>query len=73
MERDTATLLMDALQKLGPSFDELTNLTHRIEDEGECKFIRRQIASAMQSLSFEIVMHIVRQYPDLDPDSDKKF
>jgi len=68
MERDTATVLMDALLRLGPSFGELTNITYQIEDEAERKFIRRQIASAIHSLGYEIVMHIVRQYPDLDPD-----
>lgn len=68
MKRDTAIVLMNALLKLGPSFDELTNITYQIEDETERKFIRRQIASVMQALSYEIVMHIARQYPDLDPD-----
>jgi len=68
MKRDAAVVLMDALLKLGPTFDELTNITYQIEDETERKFIRRQIASAMQVLGYETVMHIVRQYPDLDPD-----
>ncbi len=68
MKRDTAMVLMDALQRLNPSFNELTSITYQIEDETERKFIRRQIANAMQSLGYEIVMHIVRQFPDLDPD-----
>ncbi|WP_374385032.1 hypothetical protein [Dongia sp.] len=68
MKRDTAIVFMDALLRMGPSFDELTNITYQIEDETERKFIRRQIASAMQSLGYEMAMHIVRQYPDLDPD-----
>jgi hypothetical protein len=59
---------MDALLKLGPSFDELTNITYQIENESERKLIRWQIANAIHSLGFEVIMHIVRQYPELDPD-----
>jgi hypothetical protein len=68
MKRDTAMVLMDALLRLSPPFDELTSITYQIEDETERKLVRRQIANAMQSLGYELVMHIVRQYPDLDPD-----
>ena len=68
MKRDTAVALMDALLRLSPPFDELTDITYQIQDEAERVFVRRRIADAMQSLGYDLVMHIVRQYPDLDPD-----
>lgn len=68
MKRETATALMDAMAGLDPAFNELTKLTYQIEDETERKTVRRHIAEAMHLMGYEMVMHIVRQYPDLDPD-----
>ncbi len=68
MNRETAVALMDALLKLGPPLNEATAVTFEITDEAERQFVRRRISDAMQATGYELVMHIVRQYPDLDPD-----
>lgn len=66
MKRETAERLLNALQ--GISFDEATMLTYEITDDAERRLFRKALADAMQILGVDLTMHIVRQYPDLDPD-----
>jgi len=68
MERRTAERLLAALMRLGGPFDEISSLTYEIDDEAERSAVRRRVAEAMHILGFDLVMRIVRQYPDLDPD-----
>lgn len=68
MDRQTAESLLAALRRLDSSSDEITSLTYRIDDEAERRAFRRRVAEAMHILSFDLVMRIVRQFPDLDPD-----
>lgn len=68
MERQTAESLLAVLMRMDNSFDEITSLTYEIGDEAERRAFRRSVAEAMHILSFDLVMRIVRQYPDLDPD-----
>src|SRR4051812_22101370 len=71
MERDTAVRLLAAIESMSPPFNRIDSLTSEISDESERKELRRMVAQAMSLLAFEFVMHIVRQYPDLDPDGDR--
>ena len=71
MERDVAVKLLTAVQAMAPQFDEIAALTSEIADEAERKDIREKVAGAMSLLAFELVMQIVRQYPDLDPDEGR--
>ena len=68
MKRDTATSMMAALCSPETSFSKLDDLSLQIEDEAERVWVRRRLAEAMHALGYELVMNIVRQYPDLDPD-----
>ncbi|MPZ10442.1 MAG: hypothetical protein GEU89_09555 [Kiloniellaceae bacterium] len=68
MERTTAVRLLSSIEAMTPQFDEITSLTGEIVDEGERKEIRKTVAAAMSLLAFDLVMRIVQQYPDLDPD-----
>jgi hypothetical protein len=70
MERKTAVRLLAAIDAMSPQFDQITSLTDEIADEEERKSFRRTLASAMSLLAYDLVMHIVRQYPDLDPDKE---
>ena len=56
---------------MAPQFDEITALTSEIADDLERKGIREKVAEAMSLLAFDLVMQIVRQYPDLDPDEGR--
>ncbi|HWT96969.1 MAG TPA: hypothetical protein VN229_05120 [Terriglobales bacterium] len=66
MKRDVAERLLRALGDI--SFDDASALTFEIADEAERRFFRQGLAEAMKILGTDLVMHIVRQYPDLDPD-----
>lgn len=68
MRREIAITLLESLQKLGPGVDRVFDLTEQIEDEAERIAFRQHLAEAIHALGYELVMHIVRQYPDLDPD-----
>ena len=63
--------LLAAIEAMSPSFDEITFLTEEIADLVERKEIRVTVADAMSLLAYDLVMRIVSQYPDLDPDKGK--
>ncbi|TDQ83411.1 hypothetical protein A8950_1698 [Dongia mobilis] len=68
MQRALAEQMMDALLRLGPGFNEIDALAREIEDADERGRFIRKLAEGMSVMGYELVMHIVRQYPDLDPD-----
>jgi hypothetical protein len=68
MKRNLAVTFLADLQKISPQVDALFDLTDQIEDEHEKRILRRHIAEVIHRMGYEMVMHIVRQYPDLDPD-----
>lgn len=68
MQRDLAEKLMNALLGLGPGFDQVDALARQIEDPAERSQFLRKLGEGMIVMGFDLVMHIVRQYPDLDPD-----
>jgi hypothetical protein len=68
MKREIATALMEAMTALDGPFDELSKLADQIPDEKERKAVRKYIGESMLSIGYGLVMHIVRQYPDMDPD-----
>ncbi len=68
MKHDLAIQFLSALQKISPQVDALFDLTDQIESDEERKILREHIAKVIDCMGYELVMHIVRQYPDLDPD-----
>jgi hypothetical protein len=68
MEREHAVQMLAALQSLSPGFAEATRITELIDNADEGRQLRRYLAASFGEPLFEIVRHIVRQYPDLDPD-----
>lgn len=68
MNLNSAKTVLSALLKIRPTINELLDSTELIEDEAERLAFRRRIAEVMHVLAYDLVMHIVRQYPDLDPD-----
>jgi hypothetical protein len=71
MERELAERMLAALASLNPGLDEATRITQSMQDQEEAKALRRHLGAIMTEPVFEIVMHIVRQYPDLDPDKER--
>lgn len=68
MKRIVAVKVMDALLGVRLPINNLLEAANQIENEAERLAFRRRIAEATHILAFDLVMHIVRQYPDLDPD-----
>jgi len=68
MERDLAVRMLAAIKSLNPGLDEAARITEAMSDHEESALLRRHLGKAMADPLYEIVMHIVRQYPDLDPD-----
>lgn len=68
MKRETAAAMMSLLCSPEISFASLDELSMEIEDEVERVFVRRKLGAVAALLGYDLVMHIVRQYPELDPD-----
>lgn len=62
--------MRDLLALSGP-LNSATLLTNQIPDEVERKRFRRAIGTIMNEVYTNLMMPIVRQYPELDPDSNK--
>lgn len=68
MRREDAKAIMDACSAMDSAMKQACDTIERIEDEAERKDMRRAIATAI-SCVFEVLMiPILRQFPDLDPD-----
>jgi hypothetical protein len=59
---------MDALLCFGPGFNEIDAQERQIEDPAERRLFLRKLAEGKCVMGYELVMPIVRQYPELDPD-----
>ena len=71
MERELAERMLAAIQSLNPGLDEAADITESMRDREEAKLIRRHLGNVMAHPLYEIVMHIVQEYPDLDPDKTR--
>ena len=68
MDRKTAELLMKELLALSRPLNSATAIVDKIADEEERNKLRREIGEVMGSLYANLMLPIIRQYPDLDPD-----
>jgi hypothetical protein len=71
MDHATGARFLAVIESLGPGFDELDAITSEIVDETERKAFRSKLAEALLVVSYDLVMMVVRQHPDLDPDGDR--
>lgn len=68
MDHHTSSHLMDLLLKAGASLNDVAECLETIPDEEERKSFKRLLGKAMGIVGFDMVMPIVRQHRDLDPD-----
>ena len=68
MKRETAIALLEAVERVGAVLNEIDGLARQIERAEERKVYVRMVGQVMALTGYDLVMHIVRQYPDLDPD-----
>jgi hypothetical protein len=68
VKRELAIALLDARERLGPGINEVDALARQIEDPEERSVYLHKFVEVVAIVGYDLVMHIVRQYPDLDPD-----
>jgi hypothetical protein len=68
MERRVAELLMAQFLQLDGPLNSATQITDQIANDTERKQFRRGIGELMSRVYAELMLPIVREYPDLDPD-----
>jgi hypothetical protein len=69
MKRDTAKKFVQASKKIDEILGELDSVSFEIEDEAERKKIRRAMVSVMVTLYEQLTREVVKDYPDLHPDT----
>ena len=71
MERELAERLLAVIDSLSPGLDRASAITLEMDDKDEAKLLRGHLGHIMSGPLFDLVMHVVRQYPDLDPDKNR--
>jgi len=71
MDRKLAEEAMKIIGQATKPLTDLDNLSMQIEDKSEQLAFRQLLAPAMMAFGYDMVAHICRQYPDLDPDKPK--
>ena len=73
MDKQLAEQLMKKLHSLSVPFNDAAELIEQIPDEDEKKRFRRGLGELMGRAYTDLMIPILRQYPDLDPDKDLDF
>lgn len=68
MDRSLAKQLIELALALDAPLNAATELTDQISDTEERTAVRRAIAEITGAAYSELILPIVRQYPDLDPE-----
>jgi hypothetical protein len=71
MDHAMGARILAAVESLEPGFNELDSIVSRLADEAERKAFRSKLGEALMIVSYDLVMMVVRQHPDLDPDGDR--
>ncbi len=68
MERELAVRMLAAIESLTPGLDEATRITQAMADQVEVEQLRGHLGRIIADELFAPVMHIIKEYPELDPD-----
>jgi len=71
MDKSIADSLMKQMLSLSHYVDEAGELTKQITDDDERYAIRKGIADIAGLIYTDVMMPLIRQYPELDPDKRK--
>ena len=69
MKRETAKKFVEAANKIDEILGNLDSVSFEIDDEVERKKIRRAMASVFVTLYEQLTREVVKDYPDLHPDT----
>jgi len=67
MDRDTVPRLMDQVVLCHKAIDEAENIAREIADPKQRDQTRKALAEASGHIYAEIMMPLIREYPELDP------
>lgn len=68
MEKSLAASIIEGSLVVGQSLNELLRLVEKVTEGRVQKDLRRQIGDVMGRLYTDVMMPVIQQYPDLDPD-----
>jgi len=68
MERDIAATLMEISLRIGEHYNEMWTTAQKIVDENERNRVRISIGDIMGLLYTGVMIPIIEEYPQLDPD-----
>jgi hypothetical protein len=68
MDKAVAVNILEAIYAAGQQLNILDQLSMQIDDLEERQIFRGNLGNAIAILGTDMVMRIVAQYPDLDPD-----
>lgn len=68
VKKDSAEALMTKLLELSQAMDRVCSLIDQLESEEEKKELRRGMSGMLADVYTELMLPIIRQFPELDPD-----
>jgi hypothetical protein len=71
MEKSIAEVILKSTLSLGERLNDLDRAVRDIKDVNERKKLLKCLGSVMSELNAGIVLPIVSQYPEMDPDSPR--
>jgi hypothetical protein len=71
MHRAAAESMIGKLLEVSQKLNELTEAIEQVPDLEERKRMRRPVGQLMGLLYTDLIVPIIKQYPDLDPDKSR--
>lgn len=73
MDKNLAAQLIKKLHNLDGPLGEVLDLTEQLPDEEERRRFRGSVGDLIARVYTQLMVPVLRQYPDLDPDQDFVF
>ncbi|MCB1832184.1 MAG: hypothetical protein KDH19_01870 [Geminicoccaceae bacterium] len=70
MKKETAIKIINLISKSDAIFNQMSEVSLEIEDEIERVSIREGVGKSVGFLYTDVIIPILREYPDLDPDKE---
>jgi len=70
LKKEIAVAIVDNIISSNQIINVLTELSDKLENESEAIKFRRNLAKILGVLNIDLLMPIISQYPELDPDKE---
>lgn len=71
MDKDAAEVILKSVLSLDETFNDLDRIVRDIKDVDERKRLLKCLGTVLAELNAGIVLPIISQYPEMDPDAPK--